>query len=275
MLSAELSSSVAPSMILLPHTDAFALRAARLRKLATGHSLGQWLVWLADVCDAQQAVLATWTPTDSGNPLHWPAQSFTAGEKLLACLPVAHSARSIALSNAAWQARAETVLRFARNEMSGEARDLADVLVGAALQVVASASAPVALAANAVPMAEQCPCCGGVAVGSLIYAGEQKAGLRYQECCLCGTRWNTVRAHCTLCQESREVEYSHFAQYPAVIAETCAACQGYTKTFFQSRDIGVDPYADDLATLALDVLVGENGYSRATPNLLLCEGEWN
>ena len=34
----------------------------------------------------------------------------------------------------------------------------------------------------------------------------------------------------------------------------------------------VDPVADDLATLALDILVDEAGYTRAGPNLLLVPG---
>jgi FdhE protein len=59
----------------------------------------------------------------------------------------------------------------------------------------------------------------------------------------------------------------------AVQAETCDECHGYIKTFFQDKDRQVDPVADDLASLALDVLVGEQGYSRGTPNLFLTEGE--
>jgi FdhE protein len=38
---------------------------------------------------------------------------------------------------------------------------------------------------------------------------------------------------------------------------------------YQARDVNVDPYADDLATLGLDVLVAEAGWSRHAPNPML------
>jgi FdhE protein len=41
---------------------------------------------------------------------------------------------------------------------------------------------------------------------------------------------------------------------------------------YQARDIAVDPFADDLATLGLDVLVAEAGWSRHAPNPLLLIG---
>jgi FdhE protein len=40
----------------------------------------------------------------------------------------------------------------------------------------------------------------------------------------------------------------------------------------QEKAPSVDPVADDLATLALDLLVDEAGYSRSGPNLLLLGG---
>ena len=38
------------------------------------------------------------------------------------------------------------------------------------------------------------------------------------------------------------------------------------------KDLVVEPLADDLATLALDVLVGEQGYARGAPNPFLLTG---
>jgi FdhE protein len=43
----------------------------------------------------------------------------------------------------------------------------------------------------------------------------------------------------------------------------------YAKMFYQRRDLEVDPVADDLASLGLDVLAGEDGWSRHAPNPLL------
>ena len=42
--------------------------------------------------------------------------------------------------------------------------------------------------------------------------------------------------------------------------------------FYQAKDTALDPVADDLATLALDLLVAEAGFSRHAPNPLLLIG---
>ena len=55
-------------------------------------------------------------------------------------------------------------------------------------------------------------------------------------------------------------------------AETCDECKSYLKIFYQDKDARVEPNADDLATLALDVLVDEQGYGRSGPNLLFHPG---
>ena len=46
----------------------------------------------------------------------------------------------------------------------------------------------------------------------------------------------------------------------------------YLKILYQEKAPESDPVADDLATLALDMLVDEAGYSRAGPNLLFVSG---
>jgi FdhE protein len=56
-----------------------------------------------------------------------------------------------------------------------------------------------------------------------------------------------------------------------VRAETCDSCKSYLKIVYHEKG-GFDPVADDLATLALDILVDEAGYSRAGPNLLFVPG---
>jgi FdhE protein len=36
--------------------------------------------------------------------------------------------------------------------------------------------------------------------------------------------------------------------------------------FYQAKDMAVEPFADDLASLGLDLMVGEAGWSRLSPN---------
>jgi FdhE protein len=84
---------------------------------------------------------------------------------------------------------------------------------------------------------------------------------------LCATAWNYVRAACTGCGESkgialREVE----GGTGAVKAETCDACRGYAKMFYQAKDMAIEPFADDLGSLGLDLMVSDAGWSRLAPN---------
>ena len=45
------------------------------------------------------------------------------------------------------------------------------------------------------------------------------------------------------------------------MAETCDACHTYAKMLYQARDMQLDPFADDLATLGLDLLVADAGWA--------------
>ena len=56
----------------------------------------------------------------------------------------------------------------------------------------------------------------------------------------------------------------------AVKAEACNECHSYAKMLYQARDLDVDPFADDLATLGLEV--AEAGWSRQAPNPFLLVG---
>ena len=47
-----------------------------------------------------------------------------------------------------------------------------------------------------------------------------------------------------------------------VRAETCDTCRGYVKILQQQENPALDPVADDVATLALDLLLRDLGYRR-------------
>ena len=56
-------------------------------------------------------------------------------------------------------------------------------------------------------------------------------------------------------------------------AETCDECRSYVKMLYQAKDMAVEPMADDLASLGLDMLVGEAGYRRNAANPLVIGGQ--
>jgi FdhE protein len=146
-----------------------------------------------------------------------------------------------------------------------------------------------------------CPVCGSQPVASVVRIGGASQGYRYLQCALCASEWHMVRVKCSHCEHNGKIAYHgldgtgadgettaagpfpghedgarapHKANDPrsAARAETCDDCYTYRKIFSQEHDFEVEPLADDLASLTLDVLVAEAGYERASINPLLWFG---
>ena len=84
------------------------------------------------------------------------------------------------------------------------------------------------------------------------------------------TLWHLVRVVCSTCQSTKDISFYHLeGELEAIKAEACPSCNTYRKIFYQEKDIYVDPIADDLATLQLDVLMAEEGFERASGNPFL------
>ena len=164
------------------------------------------------------------------------------------------------------------------HELGDESDRAASVFIGAALQVYWTALAA-RLAPDALVRLDNkglCPCCGSLPVASVVHTGGDALaveGLRYLHCSLCNTEWNLVRVTCASCDDNAGIAYQSLqGAHPAVRVETCEACKGYLKIIYREKDPQADPVADDLATLALDLLIDEAGYERAGPNLFLLSG---
>jgi FdhE protein len=150
------------------------------------------------------------------------------------------------------------------------------VYVAAALQVYFTRMAA-SLAASSLrllPDRGMCPCCGSTPVAGLVTASGRTPGARYLYCSLCSTAWNHVRAVCITCGGSRALSLKAIDEDSGTArAETCGDCRTYSKVLYQAKDMTVDPFADDLATLGLDFLVAEAGWSRHAPNPLVLVGK--
>jgi FdhE protein len=283
----------------------FARRAARLRKLAPSSPLGDYLQFLAVLADAQQAALALVSvpmPTaahieSSGEhgmpPIHattWPraAQWRETLEFLCAALAarpgfppgVGDSISTIRRATPAWLEDQATAILEARNDAVD--MPVAPLLM-AALQVqwVALTAQFVANEVKPLDVPGVCPLCGTLPVASMVCALPPYQGYRYLHCALCATEWHMVRVLCSQCGASgKDIAY-HSAEGPAaekssseagasaVRAETCEQCHAYRKILYQEKDTGVEPVADDVASVTLDLLLGEEGYHRASGNPLL------
>jgi FdhE protein len=124
------------------------------------------------------------------------------------------------------------------------------------------------------PQRGLCPCCGSTPITGVVTASGPTPGVRYLYCSLCATAWNHVRAVCITCGEARSLSLKGIENDPGVVkAETCDECHTYAKMIYQAKDMKVDPFADDLASLGLDLLVAEAGWARHAPNPFLLTGQ--
>lgn len=294
-------SSEPPAVILPERASIFADRARRFDALAEGHALADWLRFLGRLTRAQHATLKNF-PTvavphaallertrDHGMP-PLPAQTLArdpawrdALQTMLAVVePVLPAAGRQVVADLQ-RASADTIESLAdrvlRTELYGN-NAAALPFIAAALQVYWTHLA-ITLGQQRIPALDVpgvCPCCGFLPVSSVVRMGGSIANLRYLHCALCNTEWNLVRAKCAACDAGdgisyRQLEGETVRDPGAVRAETCDSCHSYLKIVYQDKAAGADAVADDLASLALDVLVDEAGYTRAGPNLLLVPGE--
>lgn len=135
----------------------------------------------------------------------------------------------------------------------------------------------------------RCPCCASSPVASVSRIGAAETGFRYLHCSLCSAQWHMVRIKCSHCQSTKGIHYQSLqhidaaadddsspttgkAPRQAVEAETCDECGHYLKIVHMERDAHVEPVADDLATVSLDLLVAEAGFQRQGVNLMLLFG---
>ena len=115
-----------------------------------------------------------------------------------------------------------------------------------------------------------CPVCGSLPVAGVLQTGATMHGLRYLCCGLCATQWNRPRIHCIQCGSSQQVAlFGIEGAGDAIKAEACGDCETYIKLMNLEKDPGIDPVADDLASLALDLLMAGEGYQRLGFNPLL------
>ena len=289
-----------PRVVLPAGGQLFAERAARFDQLAAGHAIGDYLRLMARIARAQAHVVGARAAAaiDAARleqsrqygmpPLSAPAHARAPAWRddlrdLVASLRAGAGGRLAgtldalaALGEAEIEACADRVLGGTTLDV-----DAAFVpFVGAALQVYFTRLAASLAAADVehCDVATVCPVCATRPVASVIRIGSRQ-NLRYLHCALCATEWNLVRVQCTSCESDKGVHYlslegeTRAATDAAVKAEACDECKSYLKIMNQDKDTQVDPYADDLATLALDVLVDEQGFARTGPNLLFHPGD--
>jgi FdhE protein len=267
-------------------------RAARFRQLAAGHKMGDFLEFMASLAEAQHAALAHFPaiPLPDKNQLalsrehgmpvlaarSWPRdpawrqalQEIAETVSADAPKPVRDAIERLrALDETSLEKMADAILagRFHDTDLA------ISPFVAAALQVY-WAHMSIALGESAfgrTDLPNLCPVCASPPVASIVRIGAEQ-GLRYLHCSLCGAEWHMVRVKCSNCESTKGIAYYAIeGDKGAVKAEACEACGSYLKILYLDKDPLLDPTADDLATLALDILMDEAGVQRSGPNLFL------
>jgi FdhE protein len=287
-----------PGVRLPQRTGPFVARAERLRQLSQagtiGHAIGDYLRLMAAVADAQAAILPTLDPrlptpaeferarTHRMPPIEargwpreaaWRALAAELSERVGAVADIPDSARAelsqVRTLPSEWlEGQADAILGGRREEI-----DLAAApFIMAALQTwwVALASRLTEEVVPALEVPGVCPTCGTLPVASIVRVDKRSQGHRYLHCALCATEWHLVRVTCSHCQSTEGIAQHSIEGGPeAIRAESCEKCHTYRKILYQENDVGVESVADDLASLALDLMMSEAGYHRGSNNPLL------
>jgi FdhE protein len=302
-----------PFLRLPERATVFAERQLRLRRLAASHPMRDYLLFIAGLAQAQHESLQGYAPLtlpDSAAcdaaahalraPLpaeSWPRDPAWRSETRrllgrfqsgLAAGPARDSVqRVIEADEAFYEHQADRLL----NGISLGLDLAAAPLIAAGLQtywtslVLQTAATHGASVFGRTERATACPCCASLPTASITRIGADESGFRYLHCSLCSSQWHFVRIKCAHCESTKGVHYEQLeavagtappltgARVGAIRAECCDHCGHYLKLVAMESDHEVEPVADDLASVALDLLVSDAGHQRAGVNLMLVFGD--
>ncbi len=283
-----------PPFAVLPDPGrVFLARSERFAALAPGHELEPYLRLLSQITRAQHDILA-----DLPEPTLPPSErlalarenimppistgqialdetadhTFEALLKALAAVDLADTSRAalVAVDIAGPDARRLMMRAVILDEIPGDA--VAEhVLAAAAVQVLFTRLAARLDVETLQRVADgACPSCGGAPVASAIVGWQGAHGTRFCTCSICATQWNVVRIKCLVCSSEKGIAYHSLeGGQDTVMGETCEACDSYVKMLHQHKDGALDPIADDVASLALDLTLTKEGWTRASVNPFL------
>lgn len=280
--------------ILLPQVSSlFAERAARVRQLADGNPIADYLQFVAQIMDAQHKAV---NAVEIGAPdAELMARAQEHSMPLLPAVDTIDPVWQTVLDNMLdtlqgseglpeplqpllkelralpTEVRADIAKKLLQKEVAARHIGMAPFIM-AALQVTFTKRSA-GLSARDVPYTDPasiCPVCASEPVASVIRIGGKMAGHRYAHCGTCACEWHMVRVKCTHCESTKGIHYRGLeGAGEEVLAETCEECGSYRKIVNQEKNPMVEPLADDLASLMLDLLMSETEFQRASANPLL------
>lgn len=280
-----------PLFAVLPEPSSlFVARAKRFEAVAAGNPLAAYLTFLSGLAQAQHDIQDSLPPValpdaedidqalDNGMPplpavgLGLDDVALLTVERLLqrlSALPAPPSAKEAidTLLNASPDIR-KAIVADALTTAPAQHEMAQRVLVLAGLQVHFARLAS-ELDVRRLKRIEDgvCPACGSAPVSSSVVGWPKAHNTRFCTCSLCSTMWNVVRVKCVLCSSTEGISYHNVEGAPETVkAEACDSCKRYVKILYQVRDHLLDPVADDVATLGLDMLMAAEDWQRGSSN---------
>ena len=282
-----------PPLVILPRpARLFTMRADRFDFLAQTSALAPYLRFLGALSRAQAGLCDTLDPVTAVDPA-------AADRARSAAMPPID--RHAVADDPALAATLDALLTAARDiDMPAPARLALDALaaaspedrrwlignvlddtipadsaaphlfVAAAVQVHLARIAATLDAKRLVPVRTGvCPCCGGKPSASVVTGMMGAEGARYAACAGCQTLWNEVRLTCLACGTTKGVSFRAVGDDQTgntgaqIKAETCDSCGSWVKQMDQHKNPTLDPIADDVGSLGLDVLMQSETWKRA------------
>jgi FdhE protein len=266
-------------------SQVFIRRAARFRSLASGNVLGDYLGVMALLAEAQHEALAEFHISPEIRPL--PGEFPFQADKWRrdGVWQAALATILLKMTRAQLPSPARAALECLSASSPAELESAADALLtgnvlnpelpsatftGSALQVYWTALACTVAIPGEPASRHLCPVCASPPIAGVVL-GDSK--LRYLLCGLCSTKWYLPRLTCSNCGSTEGISYLHIeGDKVGAKAECCSRCSTYLKLFYLESTPFAEPFADDVATLALDTLVSEEGYFRTGANIYLLPG---
>jgi FdhE protein len=268
----------------------FLKRAERFAELALSRQPKDFFVFMSALARAQDAIARELDVSCVLSPSEFERRRAeglppltTLSVKLDASWQSAFQALGRELASAALAAQTASAVRRAQALDAAVAQAWAKALLRGLYKPVDPAVAPLITAALQVYWAKlaslcdsdtivrldppgNCPVCGSPPISGIVSAEPTMHGNRYLCCSLCATQWRMARIKCSNCESTEGIAYYGIeGQDQALKAETCEKCKVYLKLMYMEKEPRLDPVADDVGSVALDLLLGEAGWRRATP----------
>jgi len=276
-----------PPLAFLPDpVKLFQIRARRFAFLAETNELAPYLRFLAELSRLQARLAVTLQPVAPVAPQRI-AEAAKAGMPPIDRTTLAEDAALAATLGALIEGAAalemaepgRLALEAVRAADEGDRQELLTNILSdripensAAPHLFVAAAAQVHLARLAATLDTEmlvpvhvgiCPACGGRPVTSSVMGMQGIENVRYAACASCATQWNEVRVKCLCCGSTKGISYRSVETIEATVkAEVCKECKSWVKIFYQVKNPSLDPVADDVGSLGLDILMKETEFRR-------------